>query len=405
MFFKPINFDSNIHYSSQMWSRNMRLRIFCIFGFLLEKLIEEREIDMPKISSIATLNLPYTLTQSETETFTQHLFQERIPNLQRLLKVFKNGEIETRNFVVPLEWHEKDHTFEERNNLYIEFAVQFGVEAIKKCLQNKEFLFEEIPTTEIDAIIFVSSTGISTPSIDARIMNKLPFSNRIRRIPLWGLGCAGGASGISRAFDYCLAYPTAKVLLLCIELSSLTFQRGDYSKSNLIGASLFADGVSAVLITGDEVEIPHKKSVPYILNTASKWLPNSLDIMGWDVQNDGLHVVFSKDIPSLILNWLKPFIDEFFQEQNISKKQLNQFIAHPGGKKVLDAYKEALGLTDEQLEISKNILKRFGNMSSPTVLYVLEQFMLKEQPSNDYGLLLALGPGFSGELVLLQWRD
>lgn len=360
---------------------------------------------MPKISSIATLNLPYTLTQSETESFTEHLFQEKIPNLQRLLRVFKNGEIETRQFVVPLEWHKKDHTFEERNNLYIEFAVQFGVEAIKKCLQNKDFLSEEIPTTDIDAIIFVSSTGISTPSIDARIMNKLPFSNRIRRIPLWGLGCAGGASGISRAFDYCLAYPTAKVLLLCIELSSLTFQRGDFSKSNLIGASLFADGVSALLITGDEVEIPCKKSVPSIINTASKWLPNSLDIMGWDVKNDGLHVIFSKNIPSLIINWLNPFIDEFFQEQNISKHQLKQFIAHPGGKKVLDAYKEALSLTDEQLEISRNILKRFGNMSSPTVLYVLEQFMLKEQPSNDYGLLLALGPGFSGELVLLQWRD
>lgn len=360
---------------------------------------------MPKISSISTLTLPYTLTQSDTESFTKHLFQNKIPHIERLLQVFKNGEIETRNFAVPLEWHEKDHTFEERNNLYIELAVKYGKEAIKKCLENKNFLSKPISTEDIDAFIFVSSTGISTPSIDARIMNILPFSNRTKRIPLWGLGCAGGASGISRAFDYCLAHPKEKVLLLCVELSSLTFQQGDYSKSNLIGASLFADGVSALLVTGDEVNISLERAVPHILNTASKWLPDSLDIMGWDIKNDGLHVIFSKDIPSLILKWLSPFIDEFFQEENISKEQLKQFIAHPGGKKVLNAYKEALNLSDEQLEISKNILKHYGNMSSPTVLYVLEQYMLKEQPSKDFGLLLALGPGFSGELVLLQWRD
>lgn len=360
---------------------------------------------MPKISSIATIQLPYTLSQSDIEKFTSHLFHDKIPHLHRLLQVFKNGEIETRHFCVPLEWHEKEHTFEERNNLYIELAVKYGAEAIEKCLQNEAFLTNPVSTEEIDAIIFVSSTGISTPSIDALIMNILPFSCRTKRIPLWGLGCAGGASGLSRAFDYCLAHPKEKVLLLCLEFSSLTFQRGDYSKSNLIGASLFADGVSAVLITGDEVDIQEKRSVPFILNTASKWLPDSLNIMGWDVKNDGLHVIFSKDIPSLISKWLNPFIDEFFQEQNISKQQLKQFIAHPGGKKVLDAYKKALNLTDEQLENSKNILNRFGNMSSPTVLYVLEQYMLKEQPSNDFGLLLALGPGFSGELVLLQWRN
>lgn len=360
---------------------------------------------MPKIASISTYKPPFTLNQSNIEELTKELFKNKIPQLERLLKVFENGDIVTRQFCVPLEWHRTNHSFEERNNLYIDLAIKYGVEVIQACLQNDSFLANPISTKEIDAIIFVSSTGISTPSIDARIMNHLPFSERVKRLPIWGLGCAGGAAGISRAFDYCKAHPAAKVLVVCIELCSLTFQPNDFSKSNLIGASLFADGVACALICGDEVKHTSKKSIPFILNTGSKWMPHSEDVMGWDIKNNGLHVVFSKSIPAIITKWLGPFIHEFLNEQQLSIQQLKYFIAHPGGKKVLQAYEEALNFTEDFTSISRDILKNHGNMSSPTVLYVLEQFMLKDSQPNDYGLLVALGPGFCGEAVLLQWRD
>lgn len=360
---------------------------------------------MPKIASVSTYNPPHILRQSNIEQLTKELFTDKIAQLERLLKVFENGEIEQRQFCVPLDWHRLSHTFEERNNLYIELAVDYSVEVIKDCLQNPHFLEHPISTEDIDAIIFVSSTGISTPSIDARVMNKLSFSDRMKRMPLWGLGCAGGASGVSRAYDYCLAHPNGKVLVVCVELSSLTFQQNDYSKSNLVGASLFADGVACILVCGDEVPLNNKIAVPHIISTASKWMPNSEDVMGWDIKNDGFHVIFSRDIPSIITKWLGPFINDFLNEQHISKEQIENLVAHPGGKKVLKAYEDTLNLTEQHTALSRKVLKQHGNMSSPTVLYVLEQFMLKENPINIYGLLVALGPGFSGEAVLLQWRD
>ena len=343
--------------------------------------------------------------QTDIEQLTKELFQDKIPRLERLLKVFKNGEIRTRHFCVPPEWYRDYHTFEERNKLYIQLATEYSVEVISRCLTNRSFLQQDISTEDIDAILFVSSTGIATPSIDARVMNILSFSDQVVRIPIWGLGCAGGAAGISRAYDYCKAHPNAKVLVVCIELCSLTFQKDDYSKSNLVGASLFADGAACVLVCGDDVEIEQDVAMPYILGSGSKWMPNSEDVMGWNVKSGGLHVVFSKSIPVIISKWLSPFIHEFLSRYDVLPEQITNFVAHPGGKKVLQAYEEALQLTEGHTAISRDVLKAHGNMSSPTVLYVLEQFMLNKNESNTYGLLVALGPGFSGEAVLLEWRE
>ncbi len=360
---------------------------------------------IPKIASVGTYTPPFSLTQSNIEQLTKELFQHKISRLDRLLKVFENGEIETRNFCVPPDWYREDHTFEERNELYIRLATTYSVEVIQRCLTNRSFLRENISTEDIDAIFFVSSTGISTPSIEARVMNILPFSDQTVRIPIWGLGCAGGAAGISRAYDYCKAYPEAKVLVVCVELCSLTFQKDDYTKSNLVGTSLFADGAACVLICGDHVEFKQDITTPHILGRGSKWMHDSEDVMGWDVKNGGLHVVFSKSIPAIISQWLGPFIHAFLSNYDMSPEQIDNFVAHPGGKKVLNAYEEALQLTQEHTAVSREILKAHGNMSSPTVLYVLEQFMLKKNKPNTVGLLVALGPGFSGEAVLLEWRE
>jgi alkylresorcinol/alkylpyrone synthase len=359
---------------------------------------------MPKILSVSTHQPPYTLTQEKAADLTRELFQENYADIDRLLRVFQNGEIQTRHFCVPLEWFGQQHDLEERNALYIELATAYGVEAIRKCLENTSFLTENMDPSEVDAIIFISSSGFSTPSIDARIMNKLPFSDELKRIPIWGLGCAGGASGMSRAFDYCLAHPKAKVLVLCVELCGLTFQQNDRSKSNLIGASLFADGVACALIGGDELNIQTVKPVPSIVDTASKWMPDSEDVMGWDIKNNGLHVVFSKNIPSIISGWLGPFVQAFLHKHNKTSNDITHFVAHPGGKKVLDAYEETLSFDRSKTNKSRLVLQENGNMSSPTVLYVLEHFMMNDCSVGDNGLMAALGPGFSGELLLLEWK-
>ncbi|RXJ02048.1 type III polyketide synthase [Anaerobacillus alkaliphilus] len=362
---------------------------------------------MPIIASVSTYKPPYTLKQEVTTEFARELFSDNFHDIERLLPVFSNGQIEERQFSVPLDWFREDHSFQERNDLYIDLATKYGAEAIKACLNNNVFLEEKIAEQSIDSIIMVSSSGVSTPSLDARIMNTLPFNSRTKRIPLWGLGCAGGASGIARGLDYCKAYPNANVLVVCVELCSLTFQKNDRSKSNLIGTSLFADGVACALLMGDEsayLEKVKQTIRPSILASESTLMANSENVMGWDVKNTGLHVVFSRDIPTIIKKWLQPNVESFLNSHRLTLDHLVEFIAHPGGKKVLDAYVECLKIDPELTRVSQSILQKHGNMSSPTVLYVLEKIMEKEHQDGDYGLMAALGPGFSSELVLIQWK-
>ncbi|WP_026673824.1 type III polyketide synthase [Alkalihalobacterium bogoriense] len=362
---------------------------------------------MPKILSTSIYDPPYEMNQTDITEFAREVFHEDFKDIDRLLQVFSNGEIRKRHFSVPLSWHSENHTFEEKNDTYIKQATEYGKKTIEACVTNHDYLQQSIPIEEIDALFFISSTGISTPSIEARIMNTLPFKPTTKRIPIWGLGCAGGAAGLSRAYDYCLAYPKAKVLVLCVELCSLTFQVNDRSKSNVVGTSLFSDGVACALVVGDDVQQEQytgKRAIPQLQGTNSRLLKNSEDIMGWDVKNSGLHVVFSRSIPNLILNWFEPVVSDFLSEFELTSKDIEQFIAHPGGKKVLDAYESALKLSKEKTTPSRYILENYGNMSSPTVLYVLNHVMKQGGQPDQYGLIAALGPGFSSELLLLQWK-
>ncbi len=361
---------------------------------------------MSYILSIGTVTPPHYYSQEKTKKFIRELFETKYKNIERLLTIFQNGQIDGRYFSAPMEWFKEDHSFAERNSLYVELATDLGVQAIKKTLENSLYLENEILADKIDAIFFISSSGISTPSIEARIMNKLPFSTHTKRIPIWGLGCAGGAAGMSRAHEYCMAYPTHNVIVLSVELCSLTFQKADISKSNLIGTSLFADGVACTLICGENSELltkSNKKTVPRIVANQSTFMPESENVMGWEVKNTGLHVIFSKDIPTIIKNWLQPNLEQFLSQQNLSLKQVSHFIAHPGGKKVLDAYESSLQISADKLNHSLQILKNYGNMSSTTVLFVMELFLSENIDEHEYGVLFALGPGFSAESVLLQW--
>lgn len=361
---------------------------------------------MAIILSVEEATPPYSIGQDRVMEFAEELFSESFKDIKRLMPLFLNAQIENRYFARDLEWFKRDHSLQEKNDAFLDAAVQLGTEAIEKCLSSSLFLKKNVPFEDIDAILTITSSGLATPSIEARIMNILPFSPHTKRIPIWGLGCAGGASGLSRAYEYCLAFPKSNVLVLSIELCSLTFQRNDRSKSNLVGTSLFADGVACALVCGEQS--PHKehrikKSAPKVLATNSTLMKDSLDVMGWDVKNDGLYVVFSRDIPSIVENWLGPNVAGFLDSQGTKVSDLNHFIAHPGGKKVLEAYTKTLKLPPNMTEISLNVLKNFGNMSSATILYVLKEFM-QTAGKGELGLAAALGPGFSSELLLLRWE-
>ncbi|AXF57494.1 type III polyketide synthase [Salicibibacter kimchii] len=353
---------------------------------------------MPAIQSVATAIPPYEASQTEIANMVRSLFAADFTDIDRLLKVFDHGQIETRQFVNPLEWYQEPHSFGEKNEAFIENAVQLGTEAVEKCLKKAGANREDIT-----AFISVTSTGIATPSIEARIMNQLQLPLHMNRIPLWGLGCGGGAAGLARAYEYCLAYPEAQVLVLCIELCSLTFQHGDRSKSNLIGTSLFSDGVACALIVGDKVQLSNHTH-PYITNTQTTLMPDSERVMGWDVGDDGLHVVFSRDIPSIVHSWVGPNIDQFLERLGKNYKDITALVAHPGGRKVLEAYEDTLDLPPSLTAHARKILAKHGNMSSPTVLYVLEDILHRKYPKGTQGLATALGPGFSSELLWLEWR-
>lgn len=362
---------------------------------------------MTHILSVGTCSPPHKMTQDETMEFAREFFQGSFSQIERLLKVFETGQIESRYVSVPLDWLKTKHTLQEKNDLYIKLAVEFGIEAIDDCLQEAFFLNKPATYGDIDAIFFVSTTGFSTPSIEAKIMNKLPFSPHTKRIPIWGLGCAGGASGLSRAHEYCLAFPEANVLVVSVELCSLTFQPGDVSKSNLVGTSLFADGAACTLLVGDQSPLLSHSNLshrPVVRGTQSTLMPDSEDVMGWNIKDEGLYVVFSKSIPSVIENWLKPNVEEFLSAYELGTEHISHFIAHPGGRKVLEAYEKSLSLSEGMTDLSRDVLRKFGNMSSPTVLYVLRDHMKKDIPKDDYGVAAALGPGFSSELLLLQWE-
>ncbi|SFI88427.1 type III polyketide synthase [Thermoflavimicrobium dichotomicum] len=352
---------------------------------------------MARILSIGTAVPPYTYNQAEIRDFSKQLFQDTFPHIDRLLSIFENTAIEQRYFSRPREWYEEDRSFKERNQIYIEMACQLGEQAIQRCLESTG-----IQPHEIDHFLFVSTTGLATPSIDAHLINRLKMKPHVKRTPIWGLGCAGGVAGLARAYEYVQAFPTQRVLLLTLELCGLTFRRDDRSKSNLVATSLFADGAAAVLVTGS-------KSNPYfgprIVTTKSIIWPESMDVMGWELEDDGLKVIFSRDIPTLVRKQMRPIVDEFLEEINLQLGDIQYVISHPGGRKVLEAYQEALGISRDPLTHAYSVLRDYGNMSSATVFFVLERELQESHPYGSYGLVTALGPGFSSELALLCWDE
>lgn len=349
---------------------------------------------MPKILGMGTSVPPNALTQEEIRDAALTHFRNGLNDARRLIPVFNNVQVNRRHLCVPLSWFDDEHTFSETNQEYIRWAERLSAEAIEEALDRAGLGAEEI-----DHLIFVSTSGMSTPSIDARLINRMGFRSDVKRTPIFGLGCAGGAAGLSRAHDLARCQPGQKVLLAAVEISSLTFQFRDFSKSNLVASSLFSDGAAAVVVQSNE-----SSSGPTILATQSTLWKGTLDVMGWDFSETGLAVIFSRQIPNIIREHILGNVESFMAKNGLSVGDIGYYIVHPGGAKVLSSFRETLGLKAEELEHSRYVLENFGNMSSPTLLFILDRFCRNTRPEpKEYGLCVAFGPGFSSELLLLGW--
>lgn len=348
---------------------------------------------MPKIQSVATAVPAHQVEQGFVREFASEVFKDRIAGLERLLPLFENSGIDRRFVVAPPSWYRRPHDLAERSELYTEAATELSARAALAALEQAG-----LEPVDVDVVLYVNTTGLATPSIDARLINVLGLRTDVRRMPLWGLGCAGGAAGLVHAHHLALGDPKVRVLLVSTELCSLTFMAEDATKSNLVATALFADGSAAAVISGDQVPGPGLS----ILGTQSRFYRDTLDVMGWTVLSQGLQVVFARRIPDIVRNNAATDLGEFLAEHGRSLPEVDAFLFHPGGAKVIAAYEEALDLDTTAMDWTRGVLRDYGNMSSTTVLFVLERYLSELGcERGGLGLISALGPGFCSESVLI----
>ena len=346
-------------------------------------------MNTPHLIAVATAVPKHELGQREVAQRARNVFDTvGVADLDRMVAVFGNAGIDTRYSTVPVDWYDLPHGWTERNALYLEHALDLIEEATRKCLARAK-----VDAQEIDAVVTVSTTGIATPSLDAMLMGRLALRTDARRLPVFGLGCAGGVIGFSRAADLARAAPLSRILFLVVELCALSFRRDDFSKSNLVATALFGDGAAAAIISC-------QGQGPALLQGGEYTWPHSLDIMGWDVAEDGLKAIFSRDIPALVRRDLGDATKSFLGAQDLSLDAIQHFICHPGGAKVITALEEAFGLADGKLAMARDVLRDYGNMSAATVLFVLDRTL--QSGAKGSMLMTALGPGFTAAFQLLD---
>lgn len=341
----------------------------------------------PRLLALKSAVPDFVLDQNDVAARARRLFAAR-SDIERLMPLFANTGIDRRYSCVPVDWYESEHGWVERNGLFIDHATRL-LERVTRALLEQASLRAQ----EIDAIVVVSTTGIATPSLDAILAGRIGLRENIRRLPVFGLGCAGGVCGLSRAADLARVAPGSRVLFLVVELCALTFRPNDLSRSNLVAAALFGDGAAgAILSTGG--------TGPSLGASAEHLWPESLDVMGWEVENDGLKARFSKSIPDLVGRDFAALLAQFLKSCDLSFADIGGFACHPGGAKVLDALERVLGKDAGSLAESRDALREFGNMSAATVLFVLERMAWRTSPQRI--LLTALGPGFTAAFQILD---
>ncbi len=322
-------------------------------------------------------------------------WRHRLANPDILDRLDESMKVEGRYLVHTLDFYENLTTWGQANNAWIEHALELGEEALCKALHAAG-----MKPKDLSAIYVTSVTGIAAPSIDARLVNRMGLSTNIKRVPIFGLGCVAGAAGIARAADYVHGYPDQAAALLSIELCSLTLQRDDLSMAHLISALLFGDGAAATIVVGSK----RKSDGPEILATKSIFYPHTERVMGWDISEKGFRIVLSPEVPDTVVKHLGKDVDAFLAEQGHKRSDIKTWVMHTGGPKVLEATATALGLQEKDLAASWECLRKVGNISSTSVLLVLEDVYMNRRPEpGSLSILAAMGPGFCSELVLLRW--
>ena len=344
--------------------------------------------DHPRLTALTTAVPPYPLDQADVRARARQLFDRPAAELDRLMPIYDNAGIQRRYSCVPIDWYGREVGWKERNALYERHALDLLTDAAERALAQAD-----LAANQIDAIVTVSTTGIATPSLDARLMNRLAFRRDVTRLPLFGLGCCGGVLGLGRAAD--LAAGGRRVLLLTVELCALTFRAGDLSKSNLVATALFGDGAAAAVVSGVAGD-----AGPRLMAWGEHTWPDSEDVMGWTVEDDGLGVLFSRDIPNLVAAEFAPVLDDFVGRHGLRRADLAATACHPGGAKVVAALEDVFGRAQGAMAAERRVLRDYGNMSAPTVLFVLREVL--NDPPDGRVLASALGPGFTAGFALLD---
>jgi alkylresorcinol/alkylpyrone synthase len=366
------------------------------------------------ITATATALPEYVVTLEDVKSYLYKVFPLSESRISMMLEVIQNAKVDRRYFIFPPEYAIEPRPLEQTSKEYQEHSVILGRRVAEQCLKNAG-----LAAAEVDLLITVSCTGVIIPSLDAFLINDMGFRSDVRRLPITELGCAGGAAALGRAWDFLKGVSEGNVLIVSVELPSLTFQRRDMSPANLISSVLFGDGAAAAVISrgnssgtsvaanGNEAHSGSKSgraSRPIILGTRSHLFPNTIDAMGFDLKEGGLHIVLSKDVPQLIRDRIGALVEGFLSSYGLRQDDMAAFVLHPGGQKLLHFIEEELGLPRAMTQFSWDVLRDYGNLSSASVLFVLQEWMAKaEMSAGDYGLLAAFGPGFSAEMMLLQW--
>lgn len=352
---------------------------------------------IPRIGATGTALPPHYADQETLIAAFRDAWKAKHFNIDRLEALHRNVQVEGRHLALPISEYLPLERFSQRNDVWTRVAVDLGEQALAKALEKAG-----VARDELHHLFFVTVTGIATPSIDARLVNRMGLRADLKRTPVFGLGCVAGAAGLSRVSDYLRGFPDQNAALLAVELCSLTLQREDLSVQNIIASGLFGDGAAAVVLKG--AAKAGASGGPRVVATQSVFYPDTERIMGWDFVDSGFKVVLSPKVPDLVRIHIRDNVDTFLSAHGLDRSRIRHWIAHTGGPKVLSAFEEALQLPESALARSWESLKTVGNLSSASVLFVLEDLLASNTAAEgDFGLLLAMGPGFCAELVLLQW--
>ena len=348
-----------------------------------------------KIASVASALPENVYDQRTIREYLEQVWSDRPEILRRLASLFRNCGVDQRHIALPLERYGELETFGQFNDEWIRCALDLGEKAVRSALERAR-----LQPRDVDAIFFSTVTGLSAPSIDARLANIIPFRSDIRRVPMFGLGCVAGAAAVSRAADFVRGRRDGVALVLTIELCSLTWQRDDESLAHVISTGLFGDGATCAVVVGDE----RAADGPRIVDTRSVFYPDTEDVMGWRISERGFHLVLSPAVPIVARERLGPDVQGFLADHDLTIADIGSWVCHPGGPKVLAAARDSLGVTDEDLALSWDSLRTAGNLSSASVLLILERTLRERRPApGTRGVMLAMGPGFCSELLLLQF--